>query len=155
MSLEPMRRDAITRWAAECEGGEAEEGRGTEREGNTGPLWVGYDEGLTMSKDKSKSIAHMMVTIDQEYDFNDACAVDGSYLGRKQQASYGIWRGRGSDGKIDATSGAMPAGAKIQDAEMLAILECAKGTEERLKERRDESASRLLVLLRSPASKST
>ena len=99
-----------------------------------------------MSKEKSKSIAHMMVTLDEEYDFNDACAVDGSYLGRKQQASYGIWRGRGKDGRIDATSGAMPPGATIQDAEMLAILECAKGTEERLRERGDESAPRLLVL---------
>ena len=65
----------------------------------------------------------MAVTLDEEYGFDDAYAVDGSEIKSHGTATYGIWRGRRGDGSIDSSGGSLPAGSNIQDAETMAIWE--------------------------------
>ena len=67
----------------------------------------------------------MIVTLNEEYKFDDACAVDGSEVKSEGTAAYGIWRGRNREGVLDSSGGAMPRGGNVQDAETMAIWESA------------------------------
>ena len=147
LRITARRRNAVNEWACRCETGmECEKGEGDQQEGRTPPMRLGWDEGKTMNSRNSRAMAHMVVTLDEEYGFDDACAVDGSEIKSHGTAAYGIWRGRRGDGSIDSSGGSLPAGSNIQDAETMAIWECMRGTEERIKKGRQARGPRLLIV---------
>ena len=70
-----------------------------------------------MSAGATRSIAHISLTLHEEYDFTDACATDGSFIkaiaDERLRASYGWWRGVRADGSVDGDGGALPIGGNV------------------------------------------
>ena len=120
-------RDAAARGAA------AAEGRDVPWVGGDGPaLRMSVDEGETLSTAATAAMAHMALTLHEEYRFTDACATDGSRIPRPAGAragtvhgsarvAWGVFRGVGR-----TRGGALAAGASVQDAEMEAIRRCLR-----------------------------
>ena len=120
-------RDAAARGAA------AAEGRDVPWVGDDGPaLRMSVDEGETLSTAATAAMAHMALTLHEEYRFTDACATDGSRIPRPAGAragtvhgsarvAWGVFRGVGR-----TRGGALAAGASVQDAEMEAIRRCLR-----------------------------
>ena len=122
-SMPPGARDEIIEWAARCEGWDAAMRGGADGTGRA--LRVPWHETMLMSAGATRSLAHMSLTLHEEYDFTDACATDGSFIkataDERSRASYGWWRGVRADGSADGDGGALPIGGNVQDAEMLGI----------------------------------
>ena len=120
-------RDAAARGAA------AAEGRDVPWVGDDGPaLRMSVDEGETLDTAATAAMAHMALTLHEEYRFTDACATDGSRIPRPAGAragtvhgsarvAWGVFRGVGR-----TRGGALAAGASVQDAEMEAIRRCLR-----------------------------
>ena len=120
-------RDAAARGAA------AAEGRDVAWVGGDGPaLRMSVDEGETLSTAATAAMAHMALTLHEEYRFTDACATDGSRIPPPAGAragtvhgtarvAWGVFRGIGR-----TRGGALAAGASVQDAEMEAIRRCLR-----------------------------
>ena len=80
-----------------------------------------------MDEDTTAAMAHMAVTLHEQYGFTDACATDGSRIPAPEGAgagsvhawprvAWGVYRGEGL-----TRGGALLAGSSVQDAEMEAI----------------------------------
>jgi hypothetical protein len=86
-------RDAAARGAA------AAEGRDVAWVGGDGPtLRMSADEGETLSTAATAAMAHMALTLHEEYRFTDACATHGSRIPppvRRGQSGPGARRGEG------------------------------------------------------------
>ena len=89
-----------------------------------------------MDEDTMAAMAHMAVTLHEEYGFTDACATDGSRIPAPEGAgagsihawprvAWGVYRGRGR-----TRGGALSAGSSVQDAEMEAIRRCLRWVHE-------------------------
>ena len=147
-SMPPGARDEIIEWAARCEGWDAAMRGGADGAGRA--LRVPWHETTLMSAGATRSVAHMSLTLHEEYDFTDACATDGSFIkataDERSRASYGWWRGVRADGSADGDGGALLIGGNVQDAEMLGIAECMATAGERAEATQGLAAPRLLVI---------
>ena len=120
-------RDAAARGAAAAEGQEV-----AWVDGGGPALRMSVDEGDTLSAAATAAMAHMALTLHEEYRFTDACATDGSRIPPPARAragtvhgaarvAWGVFRGKGR-----TRGGALAAGASVQDAEMEAIRRCLR-----------------------------
>ena len=129
-TMEPAARDAISDFTSRCEGKGA-----SWRPTADGPaVRLEWREAAAMSMEATSSMAHMSLTLHDTYDFNFACAVDGSFLPSRDadvegQAAWAVWWGVTDDDEPRGEGGALPEGASIADAEMTAVSACMETAE--------------------------
>ena len=120
--------------AARCEGWTTGAPRAQTGEEETVSLRMDWEEAAGLHEETSAAMARMALQIHAEHDFTHACATDGGLaIGPngedddqtgEQATAYGLVAysaaGRTTLGRR------LPAGSTVQDAELLAILECVR-----------------------------